>query len=191
MASNLETFRRGFNAFKQKAQTKLEGTLIYIMQQLLIDAITEWQNGGSNLTGNTRASFVTALYKNGRRLKAIKAEDLGVASPETGEAHVGKYGFRDVDSGEFIGDVKDPKVRQYSRPGLSFQPANYYTKGGQEANEFVKAFDITEKEGYTIVVACTVPYAEYLANKVGYSILMESYGYSHARMEMELHNAEV
>lgn len=186
MKSNLQVFRSGWNTFKKQTSERLESTLTYIMQGILHDALQEWQSNGSNLTGNTRASFVAVLYKNTRQIKTITSLDLGVSKPVATEAYPGMGGFTDVDTGEYVESVKP-----YSRGMLMFQPSNHFKTGDEEAAVFAKGFDLRVKEGYTIMVACAVPYAEYLANKVGYSVLLESLGYAEARMESELKMAAI
>lgn len=172
--SNKATFKEGWNKFREAADKQLHDALVNVMTKQLLDAINEWEKSGSNLTGNLQASYGAALYKQGSVDLIRLAQQFGVPQPTHGYTHPGDKGFVDIDTGELIGTDGDWGVKEYREyPGRRFQPVPN-GKGNSDAMSFLYNFPAPSSALFYVVICNAVPYAQYMEQKVGYSVLQES-----------------
>lgn len=167
-------FRKGRRKFGKLVELQLTLVLRRYAVKVLRQAVTHYMKDKetSNLTGNTIAGFSAGIYSNGKCIEIINVLDIDkrLESPTSGYTYVGESDLTDYDTGEYIGDDNDPRVKPYKNPNLSWQP----TRVGGSSIENTARFLKDKKpggDGIFIIVANVSPYVEWLYEVRNFDIL--------------------
>lgn len=160
-----EVLARGMNRINDMTENLIYNSMIEFARLSVVEAI-QWYddsaNPKENLTGNTRASFCAAIYKDGECKRVEVGYKLAGIEKPYHYTFVGDKGFVDRGNGEWI-DRSSSGVREYRLKEGHFIPIDDTNSSAYyDTMKFLESHAPKNRVGWTVVVASMSPYVEFI-----------------------------